>query len=284
MALNRTDKLLAGWIGLVTVVALTRSPVWTAQTGWLLLAHGLFVVLLWLFAHGDAEAQGWHDFYPLLLLPLLYAEVGLLNDRLGLEHILRHDQVIQHLEQSLFGIQVSVEWIRRHPSLLWSNILHGAYLFYYPIIFGGPPLVLLRRSRADARYVVFAMMCTFVVCYTVFLLYPVAGPSYAFPQPLGAVRDVAMARLVYAGLASASSVGCAFPSSHVAATIAVTVAVWRVWPKLGMVFVIPAALLTVGTVYTQMHYLVDASAGLLVGAAVPLVVELKKRGADKTMS
>ena len=80
------------------------------------------------------------------------------------------------------------------------------------------------------------------------------------------MREVWSARLVYAVLAEGSSFGAAFPSSHVGATVAVTLASMRVWKPLGWTFVIPAALLTVGTVYCQQHYAIDATAGVFVGA------------------
>ncbi len=59
--------------------------------------------------------------------------------------------------------------------------------------------------------------------------------------------------------------GAAFPSSHVAATIAAVIALWREWRALFVIFVIPATLMTVATVYCQMHYAIDATLGLLIG-------------------
>jgi membrane-associated phospholipid phosphatase len=40
---------------------------------------------------------------------------------------------------------------------------------------------------------------------------------------------------------------------------------------------IPTALLTIGVVYCQMHYAVDAVAGLLVGGAIGLAVTRDQR-------
>jgi len=278
MALTATDRLLAGWVVFVSAMALLRPPVLIPDTGWLLFAHLLLGALLWLFTRARGRwASVLHDFYPLILLPMLYAELGVINQRVGLETILAHDHHIQAIEQWLFGEQVSFTWIRRHPSLPWSQVLHGAYLFYYPVIFAGPPLVLLKASWDDAREVVFTMMFIFVICYGIFLLWPVAGPSYAFPHPDGPVVDVFMARLLYAGLEAGSSVGAAFPSSHVAATVGVTIALGRKWPALGWAFAVPALLLSVGTVYTQMHYATDAIAGLVLGVALPFVAPSARR-------
>jgi membrane-associated phospholipid phosphatase len=51
----------------------------------------------------------------------------------------------------------------------------------------------------------------------------------------------------------------------VAATIAATSGAWRGDRRLGAVMLLPAALLTVSVVYCQMHYAVDAVAGVAVG-------------------
>jgi membrane-associated phospholipid phosphatase len=111
-----------------------------------------------------------------------------------------------------------------------------------------------------------------------FILFPVAGPYYAFPRPTGEFVNNWMARLVYATLATGSSYGAAFPSSHVAASVVATLAAWRASPRLGAAVAIPTLLLTIGVVYCQMHYAVDAVAGLVVGAAMGLAVTRDKDG------
>lgn len=267
LALTLTDVLIGGYLAVVTVVILVRGP-FHDGLHWLLVAHVLFAVLLGLFrrlAPTDRVGRLVHDFYPILLLGGLYSEIGTLNQATGLETILAHDAVVQRWEAALFGSQISYEWIRQAPSVLWSGVLHLSYVSYYPVIVLGGPLVALRGHRDAARQVVSAMMIGYVACYLVFILYPVAGPNYAFPHPTGPVREVWSARLVYGMLSGGSSVGAAFPSSHIAGTVAVTIATWRAWPRLGWVFGLIAAALLVAVVYCQMHYGVDALTGLAVG-------------------
>jgi membrane-associated phospholipid phosphatase len=125
--------------------------------------------------------------------------------------------------------------------------------------------------RGDLRAVrqfVLAVIATFVTCYLIFIFFPVAGPYYTFPRPAPWFTDNGPARLVYRVLASGSSYGAAFPSSHVAAALAATLAASRISPRAGLILFIPTLLLTVGVVYCQMHYGVDALSGLVVGAAV----------------
>jgi membrane-associated phospholipid phosphatase len=185
----------------------------------------------------------------------------------SVERIFANDAVVQRWEAWLFGTQISYEWIRAAPSAFWSGVLHLAYLSYYPIIVLGPVTLFVQGDGAGARHVLFTTMLAFAVCYAVFLLFPVAGPNYVWPHPTGAVRQVWSARIIYGMLANGSSIGAAFPSSHVAATVAAVLALWRPLRPLAIAFAGPAALLVVGTIYCQMHYGVDVLAGLGVAIA-----------------
>lgn len=268
MALRPVDKLLAGYVALVSVVILTRGDIGHLSNLGMLAAHVLFGVLLYLFTKLDDETSVGntiHDLYPLLLVAPLYAEFGLLNDQIGLDRIFANDRQIQSVEALIFGGQLSYTLIRDYPSVLLSWILHLAYLAYYPMVLIGPIWLTFRRERHSARSVLLATLIAYIFCYVIFVLYPVAGPNYAFEHPTGPVREVLPARIVYAALAGGSSVGAAFPSSHVAATVAATLALWINWKPLGKQLTVPCILLILGTVYCQMHYAVDASAGLATG-------------------
>jgi membrane-associated phospholipid phosphatase len=151
-------------------------------------------------------------------------------------------------------------------------VLHAAYFSYYFIV-SIPAFYFLRRGDvAAARRFVLVVMVTFVACYLAFIFFPVAGPYYMFPRPSPWFVDNAAARLVYDTLAQGSSYGAAFPSSHVAAAVAAALAAASGSRRLGLVLLVPTILLAVGVVYCQMHYGVDALAGLAVGIVVALAV------------
>lgn len=270
LALRNVDRLLLAYVAFVSLVILIRGDIVASGTIWLLVMHALFAALLVLCAGpGRESAVGRlvHDFYPLLMLLPFYSEFGVLNAQLGLDAVMAHDRVVQAWEARIFGGQVSYQWIRRAPSVFWSGVLHLAYLVYYAVVVLSPLILAFRGQREGARRVMYSTMTAYVICYLWFVLYPVAGPNYAFPHPTGPVREVWSARLVYHALAQGSSVGTAFPSSHVGATLAATLATLGEWRVLGYLCLVVAGLLTVATVYCQMHYAVDASAGLLVGVA-----------------
>ena len=265
-ALRPVDLLLLGYLSVVSVVALARAP---EQPGcwWLLLAHGLFLVLLVLFARPGLGpvGRGLRELYPLLLLVGLYAELDVLNGA-GTRPV--YDPLVQRWELAVFGTQTAVAWWQQAPSPFWSAVLHAAYFSYYLIILAPALYFAVRRDLGAVSHFVLVVMTVFVLCYLVFLFFPVAGPYYLFPRPPAWFTDNLPARVVYSTLASGSSSGAAFPSSHVAATVAAALAAYRGSRRLGLALAVPTMLLTVGVVYCQMHYGVDALAGLVVGGGV----------------
>ena len=264
--LRPVDLLLLGYLSIVSVVAAIRAP---TQPGcwWLLVAHGLFLVLLALFARPGLSPVGraLRELYPLLLLVGLYAELDVLNGP-GTGPV--HDAIVQRWELALFGSQTAMTWWQSAPSPFWSFVLHAAYFSYYFIILAPALYFTIRRDLAAVRHFVLVVMTVFVACYLAFLFFPVAGPYYFFPRPPVWFTDNLPARVVYSTLATGSSYGAAFPSSHVAATVAAALAAYRGSRTLGLALAVPTLLLTVGVVYCQMHYGVDALAGLVVGVVI----------------
>ena len=271
IALGFIDWAMLVYVAFVTVLAVSRLEQKPRGT-WVIAANLLTMFLIWLLHRPGLSRFGRtvRDIYPVILVPALYGALDMLN---GVD-MRAWDPEIQRMEAALFGGQVSREWWQSSPSNFWSTLLHANYFAYYLIV-PFPPLFFLARGEADrARRAVALMVATFLCCYVVFLLFPVAGPYYEFPRPTGAFVDNWAARLVYATLSQGSSYGAAFPSSHVAATVAATIATWQGSRKAGLILVIPTLLLTVGVVYCQMHYAVDALTGLLV--PVPIALAMRR--------
>jgi membrane-associated phospholipid phosphatase len=209
--------------------------------------------------------------YPLIVAVLLYTEIGHVNAAVGVAH----DTMVQTWEERLFAGQPARAWIRAWPWAWLSTLLHAGYLSYYFILAGAPLWPWFAGRRASAARVALLMTAAFYLCYAVFLLFPVAGPRYTFPQADNAATHSALARLTQALLNNGAAWGTAFPSSHVAVSIVASVAAWRAWPRSGVLLLPAALLLTLGTVYGQFHYAIDALAGLAV-AAVVLAVGLPR--------
>jgi membrane-associated phospholipid phosphatase len=254
---------MVAYLAFTSVIAVARMGAQPA-TRWVLLANVLTGCLI-LLASRPRVHPAIRDAYPIILLAAFYSALDILN---SFGAVAVHDRTVQRWETHLFGAQLSRVWWQRYPSPFWSTVLHGAYFGYYLILLIPVVGLLLLRRYDAARRAVLWLMTTLLLCFAFFLLFPVAGPYYEFPRPSAAFLANPAAQLVYSTLANGSAYGAAFPSSHVAATLVATVAAFRGSRVLGWILILPAALLTVGVVYCQMHYAVDALAGLAVGAIV----------------
>lgn len=249
----------------LAVLPIARSP-----AGWplLVLAHLLAIgMILWLVGN-SSKAPAWlREWYPLVLLPVLYAEIPFLNQAFLST---ARDQSIQWLEHAVFSSQPARAFAEAAPWRPLSEALHLAYLSYYPIIFGPPLLLYLKRRREPFRETVFTVMLTYYCCYLVFVLLPVRGPWDLWPvsqaPPDGPLRQLAT-RLLEGG----SSLGAAFPSSHQAVAVAQTVCATRHLPRIAPLLGLLSAGIAAGAVYASFHYAVDMLAGALVGLGVALV-------------
>jgi membrane-associated phospholipid phosphatase len=203
-------------------------------------------------------------FYPLILVTFLYRETGLVNEPAGRHH----DAQVQLWELALFGFQPSVAWIRAWPWPWLSWTMHLGYIGYYLIVAGAPLAVWMRGIKGGVERLLLALMGTFYICYVAFLVFPVRGPRHLFEPAVNAAIAVPPAVLAHAILHAGAAWGAAFPSSHVAAVWTMGLVAARVWRGLGYVLLPMAALVTLGTVYGQFHYAVDALAGILVAVVV----------------
>ena len=265
--LRPVEYLLLGYLGLVTVVAVARAA-GNPACWWLVASHALAACLIYLVTRPGLGPVGRtiREIFPLILLLALYSELDVLNAA----GVAVHDARIERWELALFGFEPSRDWWQAAPSRFWSTVLHTAYLSYYLILAVPAVWLVARRDLVAVRRFVLSVMLAFIACYVFFIFYPVAGPYYTYPRPTGLFVDNPAARLVYATLARGSSYGAAFPSSHVAAALAATVACWQGSRRRGIMLAVPTALLTISVVYCQMHYAVDALAGLAIGALAAL--------------
>ncbi|HEY3934299.1 MAG TPA: phosphatase PAP2 family protein [Gemmatimonadales bacterium] len=259
------DRILAIYGVLVAALAVTR--IGRPGVPLVLVAHLAIPALAWMVVHAPDTrfARVLRNIYPLLLLTGLYSAIDVLN---GFGAAGTWDRQIQAIEQAIFGMQPSRDWWRSHPSALWSTILHATYLSYYLIV-AVPVIVMLvaQRMKSLEQYLD-GLIATYLICYLFYLFMPVAGPYYEFPRPSGLFVANLPARMVYSALRGGSAYGAAFPSSHVAATVAATIGVWRASLRWGAILAIPTGMLAVAVVYCQMHYAVDSACGLIVGVTV----------------
>jgi membrane-associated phospholipid phosphatase len=212
--------------------------------------------------------RGWpavaRDWLPILGITLVYWEVARLNDLFTAGY---HDRLILRAEAALFGTQPSVVLREALPWKPLSEYLHFGYFSYYALLPALAGTLYLQGRREAYRYALTVVLAVFFACYLVFIAYPVAGPWYVFQRPAPDQVGWLFPQLEHAVLSAAASEGAAFPSSHVAAALALWLLSWRLSPGTFRVFTFIVPALIVGTVYGGFHYAADALAGVLVGLA-----------------
>lgn len=233
-------------------------------------AHLAGLVLTLLVVRRRDEAASWitalRGWLPILALPLAYAELGPLIEALNPR---MRDALVLGWERTLFG-EPARTLAAAAPDRWLSELLHAGYLSYYPLIVVPPLLLALRRRERALGETVLALVLAYGACFLAFIAFPVEGPRYregpAAGAPDGPFRDLARALL-----AGGSSRGTAFPSSHVAVSVAQAVLAFRHQPLVGVIVASCALLVGFGAVYGGFHYATDVVAGLVVGLFAALV-------------
>jgi hypothetical protein len=184
------------------------------------------------------------------------------------------------LEQRLWGCQPALAFPAALPYRWLSELFCFAYFAYYGFV---PVLgftVLERRGYLAAERIVLATTVCFYACYTFFWLAPAVGPHYWFPPGLGPqpYRGYLCNRLLYLLTSGGEIRGGAFPSSHVAVALLLTLSARRAAPALFPAMAVITALMLPAVVYLRAHYLVDVPAGLLAGLGAYLLANRSPAG------
>jgi membrane-associated phospholipid phosphatase len=241
----------------------------------LVAAHGLLIVLVVLAAvarsHADSESPSLlAEWYPIVVLAAIYVSVGLVNGPRAAAGI-SYDSVVQRWEFATFGQQLAHDWSRSRTQAAFAWPLSLTYLGFFPLVIIAPAALWLRGHVTRARQTIFGISLAFFACYIVFLVFPVAGPNYLWGWPSEGVHTGLPTRFVRTLIEGGDSWGSAFPSSHVAASMAATLLALRNWRLLGWILLPFALGIIVGVVYFQIHYAVDAVAGLVIAVLATMV-------------
>ena len=212
------------------------------------------------------------DLYPLGVLAATWAELGPL---ISIFYRHTYDLVDLWLDQLVFGTHWHLRWIAAMPWRWLAALMYGAYFSLYPLLVGVPAVLLVVKNREALRDYVFSITLVHLVCFAIYLSFPVLGPwqfgSHGDMPP--SLFYMLSAAVQHAG----DSLGTACPSTHVAGAATVAFVAWRRFPRAWAAMVtVDAVLISLATVYTQNHYAFNALTGLLVvlvlqGVAAPML-------------
>ncbi|MBN2280122.1 MAG: phosphatase PAP2 family protein [Candidatus Marinimicrobia bacterium] len=205
---------------------------------------------------------------PVLLFSFYHFESGMINLVVFPNFF---DSLIQKWDLFFFGKHYHEIWAKRINSNFVAQMIHFCYASYYVMLVIPAFLLTLKERKKSThwqnfiltRQLVFSITFTMLVCYLIFILLPVKGPTdyhkVLFPEPTGIVKIM---DFLYA---KGDSDGGAFPSSHVAVSFVILISVFQHLKKIRWPLLVFFIFLIIGTVYCSYHYLIDLFAGLLTG-------------------
>jgi membrane-associated phospholipid phosphatase len=263
---NLTDRLTLGYLAFVGVL-LAVSPNPIEKRGKLLAAHVGFTLMIFALAYFRQRQTPVLSFlshwYPLGLSGFFFEEIH------SIVHIVHRgwfDAPLIQFDYAMFGAHPTV-WFEQHISYWLTEVMNFFYFMYWPLIPALALLLWLRQQKQFAEFV-FALCLSYILCYLVFILYPIEGPYHTL-RALQTVTETPgwiFTHLVEFVEKHGRIHGGAFPSAHVTGSFVATMAAYRYSRKLGHAVLILALGVCVSAVYGRYHYVVDIWGGMIATA------------------
>ncbi|HUW35522.1 MAG TPA: phosphatase PAP2 family protein [Planctomycetota bacterium] len=270
--LRPSDRLSLAWMAVTGIPAAWVLPGHLEQLGmpwWEIpLFHAAGFAALAVFLPLTARSRHGiivfvRSWYPLLLVPLLFAELYYLIPAVNPYDV---DPFLQRVEVAVFGVVPAV-WMQR---LYWpplTDALFIAYgMFYFLLLVPAVPLYRAGYLRKFDRFAFLVLLN----CYMAFAIYfamPCVGPGVALASQFSRkLQGVFAAQFIYKTIHSLEGIhrDC-FPSVHTQLSVVVLGYMYmHGWPSFRWILPITAAIVF-ATIYCRYHYTPDIAAGMLLG-------------------
>lgn len=176
------------------------------------------------------------------------------------------DPFFMEIDHAIFGYLPSIEWAQMFPQPFVNEILAFAYFAYYPMIVGLPIYLYFKKPKAFSE-TMFCLTCVFYICYFIYSWLPVIGGRY-LPEAMElskSAQGYVFSHIMAYIYSTSTHLGGAFPSSHVAIALTLSLAALRHVRPLGIVFAVISFFLAISTVYLHYHWFFDTIAGVITG-------------------
>jgi len=265
--LRNYEKISLIYILLTALIALfAQVPTWQD----ILLQHAvLFLVIIMvavLLENTSFSAlQHLRNWYLFLLFPILFKELTYLHSALFPHYL---EAFLISSDSYFFSHHLSfVSTLRQY--WLANEIMAFSYWSYYLLLPGiGISLHIARGHHAMLQYI-FRVCFAFLACYLIFILIPVRGPHHTLTglDPTTLEGGFFYQTILFMQ-SKGSTVGAAFPSSHVAVAWVAIFEVRQLNKTVYHVCAVLMSLLTLSVFYLGYHYVLDA----VFGYALALVL------------
>lgn len=201
--------------------------------------------------------------YPVLLFGYFFTSGHAFNRIIFRDWL---DPWFMSIDKSIFGYYPSLEWGKIWSQTWAQELFHAAYFCYYPMIAGLPVYLYFKQPKAF-KELIFNLTFVFYLCYTIYSVLPVIGGRF-IPEAMEITRTYRAGLFTHIMVfiyRHSGHLGGAFPSSHIAITLVLTVAALRFVRPVGVVFAVIAFFLSIATVFCHYHWAIDACMGIITG-------------------
>ena len=276
-AIDLITLIFCGWILLYMCFGITRSPEVIKHIPVYLAIFVGVLFLAWL-----QKQPGWsydpqnpsnryqilsffRGLYPVLLFGYFYTSGHAFNRIIFRDWL---DPFFMGIDQFIFGYLPSLVWGKLYSYWAIQELFHFAYFCYYPMI-AGIPIYLYFTQKDAFREVIFNLTFVFYCCYTIYSVLPVIGGRF-LPEAMALTktyRGGPFTHIMVFIYRTSNHLGGAFPSSHIAVAIVLTISALKYIRPLGYICTVITFFLSLATVYCHYHWFIDAVFGILTGIA-----------------
>ncbi len=199
--------------------------------------------------------------YPIFLFGYFFESTSSVNHIIFRNFL---DPFFQNIDQAIFGFQPALLWGKMYSGYLIQELSHFSYFSYYLMI-AAIPIYLYVKKRTAFHETLFAITFVFYFCYFIYSWLPVIGGRF-YPEAMQASTTYQygiFTRIMAFIYNKSPHLGGAFPSSHVAISIVITLAAIRYVKYVGYCMIPVTLMLCLSTVHAHYHYFIDVIAGIL---------------------
>jgi membrane-associated phospholipid phosphatase len=244
---------------------------------------GALLFGLWDFSKAPKLMRLIRCFYPQAYFGPLFGEAILLSSQPWGGPC--HDGFFALIDGAVFGVQPSETLYHSFGQYPWCNeLMFAAYFSFYLIMVLTPWIPWLRGDEEEGEREASILAGFMCIVYIFYVFFRVVGPKHWLPglvgQGYGGVPGGLFTLVEGRLLDDAVTTGAAFPSSHVAVSLMMTIFVAKTARKLLPLYLVDLALIMVATVYLHAHWAADVAGGLIVAAILMPTLDRIRTVAD----
>lgn len=199
------------------------------------------------------------QFLPFLFLGYWYSETFYFSDIL----FKNEDLFFFNMDERFFGCQPSLLFSQLFPQAWFSEVMYFGYFCLYIFLFGIPLWFWFNKKEQFDR-VVFVLMFSIFLFYSIYDMLPVVGPQFFLsPKNVKVPDGYLFCWLVRFIQQQGENPTGSFPSSHVGTTMVILLLTFNKARKIFWTLLPFAIILMFSTVYIKAHYLVDVLGGIV---------------------